>query len=90
MLMCYAFTLDSIFKSVPPKDSDLGSEPTWQTSVLYIVLLIYVNKTIYLYSNLTFFKIHVYHFMAWDDSPGAILWVLRHFLSLISRLLVAI
>ena len=90
MLMYYAFTLDSIFKSVPPKGSDLGSELTWQTSVLYIVLLIYVNETIYLYGNLTFFKIHVYHFTAWDDSPGAILWVLRHFLSLISRLLVAI
>ena len=44
MLMCYAFTPDSVFKSVPP----LGSEPTWQTSMLDsdIVPLIYVNKTI--------------------------------------------
>ena len=70
----------------------------------HIILLIYVNETIYLYRNLPFFKIRVNHFMAWDDSPGAnvismhvvgegpaaILGVLRHFLSLISRLLVAI
>ena len=83
MLIYYAFTLDSIFKSVPPKGSDLGSELTWQTSMLYsyIVLLIYVNETIYLYGNLPFFKIHVYPFMVWDDSPGAnviskcMLWV---------------
>lgn len=54
----------------------------------YLVLLIYVNETIYLLGNLPFFKIHVHHFMAWDDSsaanvismhavgegPGAILW----------------
>ena len=39
--------------------------------VLYsVVLLIYVNDTIYLYGNLPFFKIHVNHFMAQDDSPG--------------------
>ena len=37
----------------------------------YIVLLIYVDETIYLYGNLPFFKIHVNHFMTWDDSPGA-------------------
>ena len=49
--------------------------------VSYIVLLNYVNETIYLYGNLPFFKIHVNHFMTWDDSPGAkiisefILWV---------------
>ena len=85
--MYYALTLDSIFKLVSPKGSDLGSELTWQTSMLYIVLLILVNETIYLYGNLPFFKIYVNHFMAWDNSPGAILWVLRHFLSLISRLL---
>ena len=40
MLMYYAFTPNSVFKSVPPN----GSEPTWQTSMLYsdIVPLIYV------------------------------------------------
>ena len=88
--------LDSVFKWVLPK----GSEQTWQTS---IVLLIYVNETLYLLGNLPFFKIHVNRFMTQDDSSGAnvtsmhivgegpsvILWVLRHFLSLISRLLVA-
>ena len=79
MLMFYAFTLDSVFKAVLPK----GSEPTWQTSMLnsYLVLLIYVNETIYLYGNLPFFKIQVNRFMAQDDSPGAnviskcMLWV---------------
>ena len=34
----------------------------------YIVLLIYVNETIYLLGNLTFFKIHVIPFMAQDNS----------------------
>ena len=79
MLMYFAFTPHSVFKSVLHK----GSEPTWQTSVLYsyIVLLIYVIEILYLYGNLPFFKIHVNHFMARDDSPGAkiiskcILWV---------------
>ena len=70
----------------------------------YTALLIYANKTKYLLGNLPFFKIHVNHFMARDDSsganvismhvvgegPGAILGILRHFLSLISRLLAAI
>ena len=97
MLIYYAFILDSIFKLVAPKGSDLGSELTWQTSMLYsyIVLLIYVNETMYLLGNLPFFKIHVNHFMAQDDSPatnvismhvvgegrGAILWDIA-FLSL--------
>ena len=64
-----------------------GSEVTWHTSVLYlyIVLLIYVNETILIWKSAFFFfflKMHVNHFMALDDSPGAILWVLRRFLSL--------
>ena len=33
-----------------------------------LVSSIDVNETIYLYGNLPFFKIHVNHFMAWDDS----------------------
>ena len=87
--MYYAFTPNSVFKSVPP----LGSEPTWQTSMLYsdIVPLICVN------GGLPFFKIQVNHFMARDESSGAKIipkcilrarglvpfWVLRHsFLSL--------
>ena len=37
----------------------------------YFGLLIYVNETMYLYGNLSFFKIHANHFMARDDSPGA-------------------
>ena len=69
----------------------------------YLVLLIYVNETIYLPGNLPFFKTHVNHFMAQDDSPatnvismhvvgdrpGAI-HSLRHCLSFLSRLLVAV
>ena len=35
------------------------------------VLLSYVNETMYLLGNLTFFQIHVNCFMAWDDSPCA-------------------
>ena len=65
--MYYVFTLDSVFKLVLPK----GSEPTWQTSMLYIVFLIDVNETIYWSGNLPFFKIHVSRPMARDDSPGA-------------------
>ena len=67
MLMYYAFTPDSVFKSVLPNDS----EPTRQTSMLYsdIVPLIYVNET--LYGNLPFYKIQVNNFMAWDESSGA-------------------
>ena len=39
-------------------------------SYSYLVLLIYVNETIYLPGNLPFFKTHVNHFMAQDDSPA--------------------
>ena len=69
LLMYCVFTLDSVFKSVPHK----GSELTSQTSMLYsyTVLLICVNETVYLFGNLPFFKIHVHHFVAGDDSPGA-------------------
>ena len=69
MLIYYVFLIDSVFRSVPPK----GSEPTWQTSMSssYLVLLIYVNETIDLPGNLPFFKIHINHFMAQDDSPAA-------------------
>ena len=69
MLIYYVFPLDSVFRMFPPK----GSEPTWQTSMShsYLVLLICVTETIYLPGNLPFFKIHVNHFMAQDDSPAA-------------------
>ena len=49
-LMCYAFTPNSVFKSVPPNGSDSDTVPE-----------IYVNKTI---CNLPFYKIQVNHFMA--------------------------
>ena len=71
MLMYYAFTPNSVSKSVPP----LGPEPTWQTS-MDIVPLIYVND-----GGLPFFKIQVNHFMAQDKpfgakiTPKCILWV---------------
>ena len=61
------------------------SEPIMaqQTSTFYsfIVLLIYVNESIYLLGNLPFFKIHVNPFMAQENSPCAsviskcMLWV---------------
>ena len=66
MSMYYVFTLDSVFKSVLPK----GSEPSWQTNMLYIVLLIYVNETIYLFGKSDFLQGSC-HFMALNDPPGA-------------------
>ena len=77
MLMYYAFTPESVFKSVWLKAQTWLDKPVCYAHNL----LIYVNETIYLYGNLPFFKIHVNHFMARDDSPGAkiiskcILWV---------------
>ena len=78
MLMYYAFTLDSVFNSVLPN----GSEPNWQTIMLYsdIVPLIYVNETICMVIC-PFYKIQVDPFMARDDTSGAkiipkyILWM---------------
>ena len=58
MLMNYVFTLDSFFKLVLLKTQN---KPLFYS---YIVLLIYVNETIYLLRNLPFFKIHVNRFMA--------------------------
>ena len=51
-----------------------------QTCMFYshIVLLIYVNETIYLLENLPFFTIHVNGFLAWDDSPGAKCYLKMH------------
>ena len=37
--------------------------------VLLVTLVSYVNETLYLLRNLPFFKIHVNHFMAQDNSP---------------------
>ena len=99
--MNYVFTLDSVFQV------SSSSETTWQTCIFHsyiVLLLIYVNETIYLLGNLPFFKIQVNHFMAQDNSPSASviskwmlwvrglvpLWVLRHLLSIINSLLVAV
>ena len=69
MLMNYVFTLDSVFKLVLPKTQNQLDKPVCFTHK--IVLLIYVNESIYLLGNLPFFKIHVNRFMAWDDSADA-------------------
>ena len=58
MLMYYVFTQDSVFTSKAQNQLD---KPVFYS---YLVLLIYVNETIYLLGNLLFFKIHVNHFMA--------------------------
>ena len=62
MLMNYVFTLDSVFKSVLPKTQNQLDKPVCFTHAN--VVLSYVNETMYLLENLTFFKIHVNHFMA--------------------------
>ena len=84
MLMNCEFTLDSVFKSVPPKtqnwqtDSELNKQVSFSHTN---VLLIYVNETMYFLGHLPFFKIQVNRFMAQDDSPCAnaiskcMLWV---------------
>ena len=68
MLMYYVFTQDSLFRSVPPK----GSEPTRQTSMSYshLVLLIYVNETIFAWKS-TFLQDSCQTFYGPDDSPAA-------------------
>ena len=89
--MYYAFTPDSVFKSVLPN----GLEPTWQTIVLYsdIVPLIYVNETICMViCPSTRFKSivlwprmnHLVPRLSQNASYGLMpFWVLRHsFLSL--------
>ena len=65
MLMYYVFTQDSVFTSKAQNQLD---KPVFYS---YLVLLIYVNETIYLLGNPPFFKIHFNHFMAREDSPAA-------------------
>ena len=62
MLMNYVFTLDSVFKLVPPKTQNQLDKPVCVTHT--IVLLIYVNETKYLLGNLPFFKNHVNRLIA--------------------------
>ena len=69
MLMTYVFTLDSVLKLAPPNTQNRLDKPVCFTHK--IVLLIYVNESIYLLGNLPFFKIHANHSMARDDSPAA-------------------
>ena len=102
MQMNYVFTLDSVFKWVPPKTQNWHDKPVCFTHAN--VLISYVNETVFAYKpafledscqsfygqgQLTlcqcYLKMHVV-----CDGPGASLWVLRHFLSLISRLIVAV
>ena len=100
MLTCCAFTPDSVFKLVMPN----GSEPTWQTSMLYsdIVHLIYVNKTICMVTCLStrFKSVILWPGMNYpcqdypkirlmDKGPGAIL-SFKTSLSFINRLLVTV
>ena len=79
MLMNYVFTLDYVFKSVPPKTQNQLDKPVCFTYAN--VLLSYVNETVSLFGNLPYFKIHANHFMVWDNSPSAnvmpkcMLWV---------------
>ena len=49
----------------------LRTNLTNQCFIHKIVLLIYVNETMNLFGNLPFFKIHVNHIMARDNSPCA-------------------
>ena len=103
MLMYYVFTLDSVFQWVPPKSSEPTWQTSMLYS--YIVLLIYAIEIIYFLWKSAFLQDSYQSFygLGWftwfqcylkmhlvSEGPGSILWVLRHFLSLISRLLVAI
>ena len=80
--MNFVFTLDSVFlQVVSTEDSELIRAQQTSMFYSYIVLLIYVNETIYLLGNLPRFKIHANCFIARNDSPGAnviskcLLWV---------------
>ena len=64
--MNYVFTLDSVFKSVPPKTQNGLDKSVCFTNAN--ILIGYVNETMSLLGNLPFFKIHVNHFMEGDNS----------------------
>ena len=69
MLKYYVFTLDSVFKSVHLKAQNQLDKPVCYTHTLFsqsMLMKLYICMGICL-----FFKIHVNHFMARDDSPGA-------------------
>ena len=83
LLINYVLTLDPVFKSILvlrlDKSVCLLNKPVCFTHAN--VLLSFVNETMYLLGNMSFFNIHVNRFVAWDDSPGAnviskcMLWV---------------
>ena len=68
MLMYYAFTLDSVFKSVLP-----NGLRTYLTNQYVILRYCSPNlcKWNYLYRNLPFYKIQLNHFIAQDESSSA-------------------
>ena len=77
--MNYVFTLDPVFKSVLPKTQNLLDKPVCFTNAVFSQAML--NETMSLLGNLPFFKIHVNHFMARDNSLYAnvisecMLWV---------------
>ena len=79
MVMNYVFTLDSVFKSVLPKTQKPLDKPVCFTNAVFSQAML--NETMSLLGNLPFFKIHVNHFMARDNSLYAnvisecMLWV---------------
>ena len=66
MIMNYVFTLGSVFNSVLPKTQNRLDKPACFTHAN--ILLSYVNETMSLLGNLPFFKIHVNHFMAQENT----------------------
>ena len=66
MVMSYVFTLGSVFNSVLPKTQNRLDKPVCFTHAN--ILLSYVNETMSLLGNLSFFKIHVNHFMAQENT----------------------
>ena len=75
MLINYVFILDSFFKFLLRLRKDFTNQYVLLNKPLDFThangLLSCVNDTMYLLGNLLFFKIHVNHFMAQDNSPCA-------------------
>ena len=78
MLMYYVFTLDTVFKSVPPKTQNQLDKPVCFTHAN--VLLSYVNETVFAWKP-AFLQDSCPSFYGWGNSPCAIviskcmLWV---------------
>ena len=77
MLMNYVFTLDCLSSSqfCPRLRTDLTNQYVLLNKPVCFthanILLSYINETMYLLGNPPFFKIHVNHFIAQDDSSCA-------------------